>query len=86
MYFNTSLKTSRRDWSELMSPRSLFTFFLGKFFLTKKIFWRRGAFEGEEVEESDGVSSTQRAVGSDTVEVTVNTSVRTHVPRVDAGC
>ena len=66
MYFDTSSKTSRRDYSDLSSlgdclvPSRNF-FFLHQFSLRRRV-------EIEDMEESDGVSSTQTAVGSDTAE------------------
>jgi hypothetical protein len=63
MYYDTSFKTSRRDWSELSSPGrpSRFLKNLSALFFPKK-------FSNREMEESDGDSSTQRATGSDTAE------------------
>ncbi len=63
MYYDTSLKTSRRDWSELSSPGRLSRFLKPPFslFFSKKL-------SNREMEESDGDSSTQRTTGSDTAE------------------
>jgi len=60
MYYDTSSKTSRRDWSELSSPERLSLFL-------QNLFLERSFLHGE-MEESDGDSSTQRATGSDTGE------------------
>ena len=62
MYYDTSLKTSRRDWSELSSPGRLSRFLKKLFSL---FFFRKLS---REMEESDEDSSTQRVTGSDTAE------------------
>ena len=74
MYYDTSLKESRRDWSKLSSPGVCHVFFKTLFLLWKKIF--ESSLETEEMGESDGVSSTQRSVGSDTVEDTEERDIR----------
>jgi hypothetical protein len=58
MYYDTQLKTSRRDLSELSSPGRRSRFFLNLFFRRKE----GEAFE--EMEKSDG----ERSAGTDTVE------------------
>ena len=62
MYFDTSLKTSRRDWSELSSPRRLSRFFLRTSFNGKKIL--RGARWKETVFEKRKKSWVKRRQGS----------------------
>ena len=68
MYYDTSSKTCRRDWSELSSPGSLRQCHV--FFVVSDFF--RGRIVSKTMEESDG----ERAATSDTVEGTEERDIR----------
>jgi hypothetical protein len=68
MYYDTSSKTCRSDWSELSSPGSLRQCHV--FFVVSDFF--RGRIVSKTMEESDG----ERAATSDTVEGTEERDIR----------